>query len=318
MPRVLEAMSRQNGAEGPAIVTDTCLRGGASLASLMREGNGMSSKFATANAKRVDGSFDVGQQTVEALLSRSGGWNAVVLNDYSQAPSKPKNHAKGLKTLVEQILPLAEKANARICLMETAAYRKHAKGSEELGSWEEFKSSQIAGYRAYSDAIEIASKGYAGGVARLPTVVVPVNLAFAAVREERFELWSALFADDDFHPAALGTYLQACLVYAVLFDVAPPPPPPPMQSEASIGGEAVEGGGGGSSHRGGSGGSGEYSTLFAAARIAPVGKEGTHEEYEYLRSIAIKITGVGVSEKAVVDDTLEPPSAKTEKIGAAL
>lgn len=49
---------------------------------------------ATANAKRVDGSFDVGQQTVEALLSRSGGWNAVVLNDYSQAPSKPKNHAK--------------------------------------------------------------------------------------------------------------------------------------------------------------------------------------------------------------------------------
>lgn len=55
-----------------------------------------------------------------------------------------------------------------------------------------------------------------------------------------------------------------------------------------------------------------------AARIAPVGKEGTYEEYEYLRSIAIKITGVGVSEKAVVDDTLEPPSAKTEKIGAAL
>lgn len=152
----------------------------------------------------------------------------------------------------------------------------------------------------------------------MPTVVVPVNLAFAAVREERFELWSALFADDDFHPAALGTYLQACLVYAVLFNVAPPPPPPPMQSEASIGGEAVEGGGGGSSHCGGSGGSGEYSTLFAAARIAPVGKEGTYEEYEYLRSIAIKITGVGVSKKAVVDDTLEPPSAKTEKIGAAL
>ena len=27
---------------------------------------------------------------------------------------------QGLKTLVEQILPLAEKANARICLMETA------------------------------------------------------------------------------------------------------------------------------------------------------------------------------------------------------
>ena len=45
MPRVLEAMSQQHGAAETTIVTDTCLRGGSSFTSLMREGNGMEKKF---------------------------------------------------------------------------------------------------------------------------------------------------------------------------------------------------------------------------------------------------------------------------------
>ena len=154
----------------------------------------------------MDGTFDVGQPTVQSLLSsRAAGWDFLVLNDYSQAPSKPANRAKGLKTLVAEIRPLAEgwvgvllrlvtpprqctmynvlvlvlvlvipggcplhfswkrrelgggeaccescadkpcadkrsmmnadvSANAAVLLMETAAYRAHAKGSEELGA----------------------------------------------------------------------------------------------------------------------------------------------------------------------------------------
>ena len=38
-------------------------------------------------------------------------------------------------------------------LYETPAYRTHAKGSEELGTWEEFSQKQKAGYLEYKEAL---------------------------------------------------------------------------------------------------------------------------------------------------------------------
>jgi hypothetical protein len=44
-----------------------------------------------------------------------------------------------------------------------------------------------------------------------PCRVAPVNSAFAAVRVERPQLWEELFHEDDFHPSALGSYLEGAL-----------------------------------------------------------------------------------------------------------
>lgn len=100
MPRVLEAMSRQNGAEGPAIVTDTCLRGGASLASLMREGNGMSSKFVSFHP--------CSRQHILQLDNPNPNPNPLVSTPSSigcqRVSGSEQGHATGVKPL-QQLLP---------------------------------------------------------------------------------------------------------------------------------------------------------------------------------------------------------------------
>lgn len=203
-PRLLEAIS------GGAIIQNSCLRGGASLVSLFKDGNGMGEKFASPNALKDDGSFDVGADTVEELLTDPAGWDFAVLNDYTQAPARPALRSQSLETLQGHYVPLLARSGARPVLLQTAAYRRDVNGAEDLGGVERFTALLAEGYQAYAAALCKALPG-------LPAQVAPVGDAFLVVKHERPELWLNLFQDDNFHPSPHGSYLQACLLYCCIF-----------------------------------------------------------------------------------------------------
>jgi len=79
VPRLFQALC---GGEHHVQVQD-CLRGGASLKTLLEKGNGMRNKFESPNAMRPDGSYDIGAPTVQELLKHNDGWHYVVMNTYS-------------------------------------------------------------------------------------------------------------------------------------------------------------------------------------------------------------------------------------------
>jgi hypothetical protein len=101
------------------------------------------------NGNHFAGSDDAGAETVEALLNIEGGWSFVVMCDYSQSACEAHSRAEALQSLERDYAPLLAKAGAVPVLMPQQAYRKHAKGSEKLGSWADFNRKQNAGYAEY-------------------------------------------------------------------------------------------------------------------------------------------------------------------------
>ena len=80
---------------------DCCLRGGASLPSLFREGNGMRTKFRTLRESETD----IGSSTVSAMLS-SRQYDFLIMNDYTQAPARIERREETLSSLQSDYLPL--------------------------------------------------------------------------------------------------------------------------------------------------------------------------------------------------------------------
>ena len=76
-PRLMEAIS------GYHITQNSCLRGGATLSTILTRGNGMKTKFKSSNAKTESGGYDIGAPNVYDLLvgDYSDDWDYIVLND---------------------------------------------------------------------------------------------------------------------------------------------------------------------------------------------------------------------------------------------
>lgn len=209
-PRLLEALSAPR-----SVTQDSCLRGGSTFASLLAKGNGMASKFASPNALKPDGSHDVGAPTVRALLIDRGPWDFVVLHDYTQGPTRLESRETSSKALVKGYVPLLAKTAAIPVLMQTFAYRRHAKGSEDLGTPPNFTALLQDGYASYAKAL----------AEKLPDRqcprIAPVATAFLLVHDERPSLWKKLFQPDEYHPSPHGTFLEACVLHCTIFGTAP-------------------------------------------------------------------------------------------------
>mmetsp|Transcript_79949 Transcript_79949/g.222762 ORF Transcript_79949/g.222762 Transcript_79949/m.222762 type:complete len:315 (-) Transcript_79949:395-1339(-) len=235
-----------------------CLRGGASWKSLLQGGNGMKDKFMTPNALEPDGSYDIGAPTVEALLSDSIGWDFVVMNTYSQEAAMLERREDGLQAL-ETLSPMINEAGACPVLMPTPAYRTHCKGSARIGDWQDFTRKQSEGFGLYTEKLAALCPAE-----RQPRVA-DVNRAFATVRDENVELWRDLFHSDDFHPSALGSFLEACAIFCAVFGEEPALPATVLDDPG---------------------------LLFADARrmLPPpaVGRMPTAEELLYLRGVAVR------------------------------
>jgi hypothetical protein len=216
-PRLLEHMLRTRF---HYVLQDSCLRGGATLSSLLENGNGMSKKFASRPevSRKDDGSFDTGAPTVETLL-REAAWDVVVMNDHTQSPARPEKKQASLKVLQRQYIPMFEKImsatnkSLTVVFIQTAAYFTPVNDSEDLGSFDEFTEKLWQGYQEYADLLQ----------PNINAKVAPVGMAYQYIKNTHGDaVWAKLYARDDFHPGPLGTYLEASVLYCIIVGEAPP------------------------------------------------------------------------------------------------
>lgn len=216
---------------------DSCLRGGANLASLWEDGNGMGDRFA---------GNDTGAPDVASLLGERR-WSAVVLQDDEQYATDALPRHVSLGALRDSYLPqIAQRqqqqqqpssfdhgdgdgdggATTTILLLESFPYQSARLRRKILGlpDFRETAEAIMEGYQAYADAL----REWQGG--RLPVRVVPVAAAVASIYDDdgddrrRFpeDLWNALYSDDGVHPSPHATWLVACLVVATATGRDPP------------------------------------------------------------------------------------------------
>ena len=222
-PRLLEHMLQQQYSN---VKQDSCLRGGASFISLLKYGNGMEQKFATPAAMRDDGSYDIGSPTVRDLLVdtpvRDGSsWDFVVMNDFTQAPAREETRDETIKVLKEAYLPMIPTDDTTVIFVQTAAYRRDVKNSEEIGDFDEFTSALQKGYAKYAQAIpnsKVAPFGQAYQYIRRNLKKLGYKIAF----DDPNSLWYKLYARDDFHPSPHGTLLEASVLYCTITGKQPP------------------------------------------------------------------------------------------------
>jgi len=189
---------------------DSCFRGGASLPSLLEDGNGMANKFRV----KCNAENDVGSPTVESMLS-SQNWDFLVMNDYTQAPSRIDLRKKTISTLLRDYSPMIVKCQAIPVFIITPAYRKAVKDSADLGSPEEFTERTRQGCEEYASALNTVLQP------AKKCRIAPVGLAYLHIRKNKPSLWERLFHIDDFHPSPHGAYLQGCVLHWTLFRCAP-------------------------------------------------------------------------------------------------
>lgn len=132
----------------------------------------------------------------DGLRKMLGGssWDVVVLQGHSRVPIEA-NTLAGLQSAAKDYAELIRDAGAEPVLFMTWAYSDRPEMTAGLDS-------------AYSNLGR-----------ELGAVVAPVGLAFARVTKERPSI--RLRTEDRRHPALAGTYLAACVFYAVLRGESP-------------------------------------------------------------------------------------------------
>eukprot|EP00980_Cylindrotheca_fusiformis_P021641 scaffold8505_cov130-Cylindrotheca_fusiformis.AAC.7 len=205
-PRFLEHMLNE---KYEVVNQDSCLRGGANVTALYDKGNGMEEKFATPNAKKPDGTYDVGSPTVDDLLAPDRKWDYVVINDHTQAPVREESKNDSIQAFQEHYIPLIGDEPTVILLM-TAAYKEPVKNSTDLGGFEHFTDLLVKGYAEYAKLFQKAK-------------IAPLGLAYQYIKHHHGDgEWAKLYAPDDFHPSPHGTLLEASILFCTITGERPP------------------------------------------------------------------------------------------------
>jgi len=247
-PRVLEKMllsttlGRVTDLDNPErksiVRSDSCLRGGSTLPSLWKDGNGMAKKFASRPESIIagDDGFDIGTPTVFDLLKASDTnlryWDFIVVNDYTQSPARNERKQESKTALETHYLPaIADGMEASrndgkgvnttttVVFLQTAAYKTPVKNSADLGSFDDFTKALEEGYDEYVALTEVfaAQRFPTGHPNTLKATVAPLGRAYQIIRDEHHELWSkAMYANDGFHPSPHGTLLEACILHCIV------------------------------------------------------------------------------------------------------
>ena len=212
------------------LACDACTRGGASLASLLRDGGdgtGLAAvRFAkaavarargggpkavaeAAEAARVaDATNKVDVPTAARDLRAFLGdvqRDVVVVQDFSRGPIKMRD--EGVLAL-QTLAPLLREARV-VVLFSTWAYdNKLTRADDDLRDTTKMARGLAEGYEEYARALRAA------GVETI--AIAPVGAAFELVRAEDEALWRSLFARDGYHPSPVGTYLAARVLHETI------------------------------------------------------------------------------------------------------
>jgi Domain of unknown function (DUF4886) len=141
-----------------------------------------------------------GDRGLERLL-HDVHWDVVVLQEQSQIPSFPADdRAREFIPYVERLADEARRSGAQPLLFVTWAHRTGDRRNFSGDTYAAMQQRVVDGYR---EAAHAAS-----------AVVAPVGVAWAKAltRRPQVELW----ARDGTHPSGAGSYLAACVFYALL------------------------------------------------------------------------------------------------------
>jgi hypothetical protein len=136
-------------------------------------------------------------------LLNSTKWNFVVLQEQSQIPSVEAARTQGMYPAARA---LVQKVNAIGAVPVFFITWAHRDGFPENGMTYESMQNQI-------------NYGYTYIAQELHAMAAPVGLAWSIAVKEHPEL--SLWQDDGSHPTETGTYLAACVFYAVIFHESP-------------------------------------------------------------------------------------------------
>jgi hypothetical protein len=133
----------------------------------------------------------------------SSRWNFVVLQEQSEIPSIPSMRESEMYPAAGNLVTAIRKNDSQPIFFETWA---HQTGWPQNG---------LPDYASMQRAID---DGYHTVAADQGAALAPVGEAWqAAIGRTHSSLWQ----DDGSHPTVAGTYLAACVFYAVIFDQSP-------------------------------------------------------------------------------------------------
>lgn len=140
--------------------------------------------------------------TLDAL--NSAEWDYVVLQEQSLTPAVEQLRTSGMYPSARSLVQSIDQLGATPLFFLTWGYLN---GSPDYGmpTYEEMQAQLIQGYLGIAD--------------ELNTPVAPVGVAWSVARSQSSNL--VLWQDDGSHPADQGTYLAACVFYAVIFRQSP-------------------------------------------------------------------------------------------------
>jgi hypothetical protein len=142
------------------------------------------------------------KDTRDGLASKK--WDYVILQEQSQVPASTESRNMFMIPAVRELTGLIYPSGALPILFITWGHRD---GWSENG---------LPDYASMQNAI---NDGYMGIARDKKITVAPVGYAWQAARSQYplIDLWQA----DGSHPSQAGTYLAACVFYAIIFNQSP-------------------------------------------------------------------------------------------------
>jgi len=175
----------------PQIFTKLAQAGGYNVSALMKTEGG----WTLSKHSQSIGSDNLIQQQ---------SWNYVVLQEQSIIPSNPKDREQSMYPAIRLLNEEIENSGADVVLFMTWGRRDGLPESE------------------YNDFLEMQKeleKGYQQIADELNVMVSPVGTAWQNALEKNTQL--VLWQEDGSHPNMNGSYLAACVFYAVIFGESP-------------------------------------------------------------------------------------------------
>lgn len=135
---------------------------------------------------------------------QSTHWDYVVLQEQSQIPSVEASRTQSMYPAARTLAERIREKGAEPMFFETWG---HKSGYPENG---------MSSYEAMQYEV---NQGYLGIAQELNAPLVPVGLAWfrALAKNPQLQLWQ----EDGSHPSKQGTYLAACVFYAVIYQESP-------------------------------------------------------------------------------------------------
>ena len=144
------------------------------------------------------------QSTETLQLLNSKKWKFVVLQEQSQIPSVVSARTQGMYPAARELVQKIKAIGAMPIFFVTWARRD---------GWPEYNMNDYESMQAQ------INYGYTEIAQELKAPIAPVGAAWLTARTEHPEL--ILWQEDGSHPSEQGTYLAACVFYAVIFHESP-------------------------------------------------------------------------------------------------